>query len=231
MKRYIQASQYYPSDPELQLVKVTILSHTKKPDLLCAKIGRYSNVSETWEELDRKIPSGGWEAFLRKVIKMGHTSVLEHAVFTFEITGISRVFTHQFVRHRIASYLQKSFRRTKIKELILPKTVLGAAEDPEKLQQAAEALYREYYRRGVPMEDARYLAPMGSETAIIATFNARTLLESFFPLRLHRTAQFEIRAIANEMLRLVKEIGPVIFRDLEVDEKLLQEYKSSFGKP
>ena len=211
-------------------MKIRILSHTENPDLLCAKIARYSNVSETWDELKRKAPSGGWEKFLKKVIKMGHTSVLEHAVFTFEITGVSRVFTHQFVRHRIASYLQKSFRRTKIKKLILPPSVIEAAEDPEQLQKAAEALYREYFRRGVPMEDARYLAPMGSETAIIATFNARTLLESFFPLRLHRSAQFEIRAVANEMLRLVKPIAPTIFETLEVDEKLLQEFKKTFGQ-
>ncbi|MFX1318420.1 MAG: FAD-dependent thymidylate synthase [Promethearchaeota archaeon] len=211
-------------------MKIQILSHTENPDMLCAKIGRYSNVPETWDELDRKIPSGGWEKFLQKVIKMGHTSVLEHAVFTFEITGVSRVFTHQFVRHRIASYLQKSFRRTKIKNLILPPSVIENTEDPAKLQQAAESLYREYYRRGVPMEDARYLAPMGSETAIIATFNARTLLESFFPLRLHHTAQFEIRAIANEMLRQVKEVAPIIFQELEVDKGVLEKYKKSFAR-
>ena len=210
-------------------MKIKILSHTENPDLLCAKIARYSNVSETWDELERKTPSDGWEKFLKKVIKMGHTSVLEHAVFTFEITGVSRVFTHQFVRHRIASYLQKSFRRTKIKKLILPPSVIEAAEDPQQLQKAAETLYREYFRRGVPMEDARYLAPMGSETAIIATFNARTLLESFFPLRLHRSAQFEIRAVANEMLRLVKPIAPNIFETLEVDEALLQEFKKTFS--
>lgn len=213
----------------MAIMRIQILAHTENPDLLCAKIARYSNVSETWDELNRKTPSGGWDVFLKKVIKMGHTSVLEHAVFTFEITGVSRVFTHQFVRHRIASYLQKSFRRTKIKQLILPPTVIEAAEDPEKLQKAAEILYREYYRRGVPMEDARYLAPMGSETAIIATFNARTLLESFFPLRLHRTAQFEIRAVANEILRLVKEIAPVIFEKLTVDYGLIEDFKKRFG--
>jgi thymidylate synthase (FAD) len=71
---------------------------------------------------------------------------------------------------------------------------------------------------------------MGSETAIIATFNARTLLESFFPLRLHRTAQFEIRAVANEMLRQVKELAPVIFQNLEVDETLLDQYKKTFKR-
>jgi len=211
-------------------MNIKILSHTQNPDLFCAKIARYSNVSEKWDDLERKIPSGGWEVFLKKVIKMGHTSVLEHAVFTFEITGVSRVFTHQFVRHRIASYLQKSFRRTKIKKIILPPSVIKAAENPEQLQKAADTLYREYFRRGVPMEDARYLAPMGSETAIIATFNARTLLESFFPLRLHNTAQFEIRAVANEMLRLVKEIAPTIFKQLDVDETIIMKLKHSFGR-
>ncbi len=211
-------------------MNVKILAYTENPELLCAKIARYSYVSESWDELDRKIPSGGWETFLKKVIKMGHTSVLEHAVFTFEITGVSRVFTHQFVRHRIASYLQKSFRRTKIKKIILPPSVIQAAEDPKQLHKAADTLYREYYRRGVSMEDARYLAPMGSETAIIATFNARTLLESYFPLRLHRTAQFEIRAVANEMLRLVKEIAPNIFQKFEVDESLIEELKTRYGR-
>jgi thymidylate synthase (FAD) len=211
-------------------MKIRIISHTDNPDKLCAKIARYSNVSEIWEDLERKAPSGGWETFLKKVIKMGHTSVLEHAVFTFEITGVSRVFSHQFVRHRIASYLQKSFRRTKIKKLILPPSVLNAAEDPEKLQKSADTLYRDFFRRGVPLEDARYLAPLGSETAIIASFNARTLLESFFPLRLHRTAQFEIRAVANEMLRQVKELAPTIFEQFEVDKELIEELKESFGR-
>ncbi|MFW9831622.1 MAG: FAD-dependent thymidylate synthase [Candidatus Thorarchaeota archaeon] len=210
-------------------MRIQVLSHTNNPDALCARIARYSNVSETWDKLDRKTPSSGWDAFLKKVIKLGHTSVLEHAVFTFEITGVSRVFTHQLVRHRIASYLQKSFRRTKIKQLILPPTIIEAAEDPSKLQGAAEALYREYYRRGVPMEDARYLAPMGSETAIIATFNARTLLESLFPLRLHRSAQLEIRVVVNEMLRLVKEIAPVIFEQLTVDQELIDTYRKQLG--
>lgn len=211
-------------------MKIRILSHTENPDMLCAKIARYSNVSEIWEDLERKAPSGGWDTFLKKVIKMGHTSVLEHAVFTFEITGVSRVFSHQFVRHRIASYLQKSFRRTKIKKLILPPSVLKAAEDPENLQKAADTLYRDYFRRGVPLEDARYLAPLGSETAIIASFNARTLLESFFPLRLHRTAQFEIRAVANEMLRQVKELAPTIFEQFEVDKELIEDLRESFGR-
>lgn len=207
-------------------MKVKILSHTNNPDEFCAKIGRYSNITETWDEIDRMMPKDGWSSFLRKIIKMGHTSVLEHAVFTFEITGVSRVFTHQFVRHRIASYIQKSFRRTKIKQLVLPKSILESAENPDELQKTAKALYREYYRRGVPLEDARYLAPMASETAIIATFNARTLLESFLPLRLHRTAQKEIRAVANEILRLVKKIAPIIFEKFEVNSELLDEFKS-----
>lgn len=205
-------------------MKIRLIAHPQNPDDLCAKIGRYSNVSETWEKIDRTMPKGGWTEFLRKIIKMGHTSVLEHASFTFEITGVSRVFTHQFVRHRMASYLQKSFRRTKIKDILLPKTVIDEAENPEELKKAAEILYREYYRRGVPLEDARYLAPMGSETAIIATFNARTLLESFFPLRLHQSAQKEIRAVANEMLRLVKEIAPIIFENLKIDITILEEF-------
>ena len=205
-------------------MKVRLLAHTENPDEFCARIARYSNVEEPWDELDRKMPEGGWRNFLRRIIKIQHTSILEHASFTFEITGVSRVFTHQFVRHRIASYMQKSFRRTKIRRLILPKTLQEASEDHKGLQKAAEKLYREYFKEGIPLEDARYLAPMGSETAIIATFNARTLLESLFPLRLDKAAQKEIRAVANEMLRIVKEKAPVIFEKFEVDTKLLTEF-------
>jgi thymidylate synthase (FAD) len=156
---------------------------------------------------------------LRAVIKSGHTSVLEHISFTFEIEGVSRVCTHQLVRHRIASYAQKSLRRMRVKALVLPKTVKSSDVD---ISHALD-LYRELYRAGVPMEDARFFAPMATASSILVTMNARILCEVFFPLRLEKGAQWEIRALANEMLRLVKPLAPVIFENFEVEGESARE--------
>ena len=65
---------------------------------------------------------------------------------------------------------------------------------------------------GIPAEDARYILPNATETKIMVTMNARELLH-FFELRCCERAQWEIRAMAVEMLRLVKAVAPVIFRD------------------
>lgn len=199
-------------------VKVNLLSFIPDADIFCARIARYANVEEDWDNLIMKIPKDGWTPFLRRVLKMGHTSILEHAVFTFEVSEVSRVLTHQLVRHRIASYLQKSFRKVRPKSVIIPRSAADAAEG-DYLKS-----FRNIYRKNVPLEDARYLAPMGSQTSIIVTMNARELREVFFPLRTKKPAQWEIRCLANMMLREVKKYAPVIFEEFEVDEKLLEEY-------
>jgi thymidylate synthase (FAD) len=183
-------------------------------DEFCARVARYTNAESSWQELDRDGPKDNdWMRLLRAVIKSGHTSVLEHVSFTFEIEGVSRACSHQLVRHRIASYAQKSLRRMRVKELIIPKTVKNSGVDVSH----ALDLYRELYRAGVPMEDARFFAPMAAAGSILVTMNARVLREVFFPLRLEKNAQWEIRFLANEMLRLVKPLAPVIFENFPVE--------------
>lgn len=91
---------------------------------------------------------------------------------------------------------------------------MDATSDVDELGEEGLRLYKDYYRKGVPLEDARYLAPMGAETAIIVTMNARELREVFFPQRDSKAAQWEIRAVAEEMLKLVREVAPVIFEGI-----------------
>ena len=79
-----------------------------------------------------------------------------------------------------------------------------------KAVKAAAEAYRELVADGVPAEDARFVLPNAAETKIIVTMNARELLH-FFELRCCERAQWEIRAMAIEMLRLVKPAAPVIF--------------------
>ncbi|GFE57501.1 FAD-dependent thymidylate synthase [Geobacter sp. AOG1] len=199
-------------------MKVALLQHTPEPELTVALAARLCYSPADIDELKQKLGSADIEAFLDKIMSLGHQSVLEHASFTFGIEGISRVTSHQLVRHRVASYSQQSQRYVSHKErfcAVIPPTI---AERPELLirfeaqLQALHQAYGEMVEAGIPAEDARYLLPNATETKILVTMNGRELLH-FFELRCCERAQWEIRAMAVEMLKLVKAVAPTIFRD------------------
>ena len=148
---------------------------------------------------------------------MGHLSVVEHAVFTFSVEGVSRALTHQLVRHRIASFSQQSQRYVSLKEptFVTPPTVKGNPEAERAFSETMDAIWDAYRRledMGIPAEDARYLLPNGCTTNITVTMNARELLH-LFSLRCCSRAQWEIREMAERMLELCREVSPVIFKD------------------
>jgi len=150
-------------------------------------------------------------------MSLGHHSVLEHVSFTFAIEGISRVTTHQLVRHRIASFSQQSQRYVSHKEhftSIVPDSITVNDEARRIFDAMSDAVHKAYgqlIELGIPAEDARYILPNSTETKIIMTMNARELLH-YFGLRCCQRAQWEIREMSIEMLRLVKRVAPVIFR-------------------
>jgi thymidylate synthase (FAD) len=152
---------------------------------------------------------------LTHVRQSGHLSTFEHASFTFAVDGISRVCSHQLVRHRVASYSQKSQRYVPAggDRVVVPPSV-GERPEARELFDAAFAEARRAYERllelGVPKEDARFILPHGMETSLFVTMNARELLH-FFSLRLCRRAQWEIRSLAREMLRAVLPVAPELF--------------------
>lgn len=179
-------------------------------------------------------------AFIERLMSMGHESPLEHITFTFGIEGVSRSLLAQFTRHRIASYSVKSQRYVNEGkfEFITPpeieaepeakKLFLEAMEDDvAKYNAISEILFKKHYdamiKDGVSekkaktaaekkaIEDARYILPNACETKMIATFNARSLL-NFFNHRCCERAQWEIRDMANKMLELVKGAAPTIFK-------------------
>ncbi len=154
---------------------------------------------------------------LEQIKASGHHSVLEHAAFTFGIGGISRVTTHQLVRHRIASYSQKSQRYVEETgfRCVIPPSIESEPAAADLFRRTVDRCRDAYLRlreMGVSKEDARYLLPSGGETQIVVTMNARELLH-FFSLRCCHRAQWEIRAMAVEMLRLCSKKAPLIFRD------------------
>jgi thymidylate synthase (FAD) len=156
--------------------------------------------------------------FLQARIREGHESIIEHASLTFEISGISRVCSHQLVRHRIASYSQESQRFVDLSdpELVVPPSVAQNSEAMgiwNDLTGRMREAYRDLRELGVKKEDARFLLPNAAATRIVLTMNFRELLH-FFRVRCDRAAQWEIRALAKQMLKLAYQVAPSVFQDL-----------------
>jgi len=206
-------------------MKVNLIAYTPEPLKIIYTAARtcYSKRSP-YEIFSKDVSQDRMIELVRKIIDKGHTSVLEHINFTFAIEGISRACSHQLVRHRIASYSQQSQRYcaydSSIQYIIPP----GIKKDKDKLKIFRDTIssmhqaYRSLLYLGVEPEDARFVLPNATPTNIIVTMNARGLLH-FFKLRCHHRAQWEIRELAKEMLRVVKEIAPIIFEKAEADLK------------
>jgi len=142
--------------------------------------------------------------------------LLPHASFTFAIEGISRVCSHQLVRHRVASYSQQSQRYIPVRKLrervVVPPSVreLGQELFSANVDAASQA-YEGLVDSGVPREDARFVLPNATETNLLITMEGRSLLH-FFGLRCCERAQWEIKELADGMLREVRAAEPELFR-------------------
>lgn len=156
--------------------------------------------------------------FLQARIREGHESIIEHASVTFEISGISRACSHQLVRHRLASYSQESQRYVDMSEpeFVVPPSVADnpmAQEVWDEFMSHVADTYHRLRELGVRKEDARFVLPNASATRIIVTMNFRSL-RHLFAVRCEKAAQWEIRALALEMLRQVHALAPAVFADL-----------------
>lgn len=176
------------------------------------------------------------EEYLGNIIDVKHGSVLEHAVWDFLITGVSRSLTHELVRHRAGwaySQLSQRYVDESTAEYVEPDCI---AEDPElhavwleSVRQShdaycrlVEGLARKYsqepsatLRRKLARQAARSVLPNATETKIFVTANARAL-RHFIELRASEHADVEIRAVAVCMLRLLRDEAPNIFGDYEI---------------
>ena len=199
------------------MIKVKLLEHTPNPERVVAMAARlcYSPIGA--EELSEKLSDEQVKKMVEKMVALGHASTIEHVSFTFGIEGVSRVLTHQLVRHRIASYDQQSQRYVAEHdfEYILPPTIAAQPEAREKYTQLMGEIRKTYdalTELGIPKEDARYVLANAAETKILVTMNARSLLH-FFNLRCCYRAQWEIREMANLMLAEVQKVAPTLFKN------------------
>ena len=199
------------------MLKVKLLDHTPEPERTVAMAARLCYSAAGAEELSERLSDEQVQKMVKKMVKLGHGSTLEHASFTFGIEGVSRVLTHQLVRHRIASYDQQSQRYVAAHgfQYITPPSI---AENPQakarfdRVIADIRAAYDELKEMGVPQEDARYVLANATETKILVTMNARTLMH-FFNLRCCYRAQWEIREMAYKMLEEVKQVAPTLFHN------------------
>ena len=152
---------------------------------------------------------------LMNAMQNGHESVAEHDTFSFLIEGISRVTLAQLTRHRLASFSVQSQRYCGADlELVMPETIIqaGALKEVQKLAEHVNIVYDHLLSKGVPLEDARYFTLQAGKTRLVMTMNIREL-RHFFSLRCCNRAQWEIRELANEMLKLCKAEAPDLFKD------------------
>ncbi|HOP64264.1 MAG TPA: FAD-dependent thymidylate synthase [Spirochaetota bacterium] len=202
---------------EIHKPEVILLGITPDAEKLIEEAGRtcYLSLSKITDESEKN--------FIRSAIKRGHHSILEHATASFRILGASRSFTHQLVRHRIASFSQQSQRYVDESEFnyIVPPEIAG--------NEAALNLYREFiessrqtYARfrelGIKKEDARFILPNALESQIVFSANFREF-RSVFNLRLEKAAQWEIRRVCLEMLKVLQEKAPSVFGDYVINEE------------
>lgn len=175
--------------------------------------------------LDAAIDIKKQEEFVKSIVASGHQSPLEHAKFTFAIEGVSRALTHQLVRHRVASYSQQSQRYVKEKnfDYIIPPAIQRNSAAKDEFEKLMVTIQQSYSRllgfldqdniiKEAANQDARFVLPQAAETKIVVTMNCRELLH-FFQHRCCSRAQWEIRQLANKMLKICVEKLPAVFAE------------------
>lgn len=173
------------------------------------------------QEIFRRAEAGevnpaAMQRLISNVIGSGHGSTIEHVVFTFAISGVSRTLSHQLVRHRAGvAFDQQSQRYVKFKgaATMMPGTI--AEGDPElrerfeeQVERAVE-LYGEMVGAGVPGEDARFVFPNATRTNLMMTTNLRALIH-MSGLRLCTMAQWEIRRLFQLIRHEVFTVSPYL---------------------
>ena len=196
---------------------VSLLTYTPEAERIVATAARLCYAAVDVKALAQRCDPDDDRRMISKVLSIGHHGVLEHAVFSFAVEGVSRALTHQLVRHRLASFAQQSQRYVNFDggfDYEMPPAIVAqpelAARFVDEMRRLA-ALYADLREAGIAAEDARFVLPNASHSRLIMTMNAREL-RHFFRLRCCRRAQWEIRALAKEMLKEVIKVAPALFQ-------------------
>lgn len=220
-------------------MKCKLITHTPDAEKLVAEAAKLCYAKSDIDTLDKNLTPDKVESFLKMLGDLGHESPVEHASFTFAIEGVSRALLAQITRHRIASFSVQSQRYVSKCDFsyIMPPEIEAIPEAKEEFIKAMEEdaahyeslrekLVARHYNTNITAgmseaeakkaaekkanEDARFVLPNACDTRIIMTMNVRSL-QNFFRLRCCYRAQWEIRALAVEMLKQCREVCPLLF--------------------
>lgn len=197
-------------------MKVVLTSYTPEPELAIALAARRCIRDQDHEEICTDLPKDEIRRLIATVIGKGHHSVLEHVSFTFDISGVSRVLSHQLVRHRIASYSQLSQQRVDSSSLayVMPPEVRrdpALLDQYENAMEVCRSLYSALIERGVPLGSGRYVLPSAFTTRIMTTMNARSLF-NLIEQRACAAEEWEFRPVATLIHKRLLNVAPDIFR-------------------
>lgn len=215
---------------------VRLITYTPNPEKVVAMAARTCYTAMPLSKLEDKLDDEAVIKMVTSLSDLGHESPTEHVSFTFAIEGVSRALLAQLTRHRLASYSVRSQRYVSENNsgFVFPdsiKTPEAKAIYISSIDNARKA-YDQLKKLGVEKEDARMVLPNATETQLMVTMNARSLI-NFFRLRCCNRAQKEIRDLADEMLKLCKEVAPVLFSKAGASCTYgsCSEGKMSCGKP
>ena len=224
------------------MLKVQLISHTPEPDKVIAQAGKLCYSSVGVDEITQKLTEEEIARYVNMLASIGHESPLEHVSFTFAIEGVSRVLTHQLVRHRLASYSQQSQRYVKLEqfEYIIPPAIEKnekakalfietMEKDQEAYNQIVDELindkireFKKIHDRDLTKKEYSALEKQAIEDARYVFPNAcetkivvtmnARSLLHFFNVRCCNRAQWEIREMATEMLKECKKVAPALFK-------------------
>ncbi|MCP8308793.1 MAG: FAD-dependent thymidylate synthase [archaeon] len=240
--------------------RVILISYTPDLERVCASAMRscYSEYSASELYLRKDLLSDAdVKRMLEKALQLGHHDVMEHGSLTYSLENVSRVFTHQLVRHRIASFSQQSQRHVRIGKddwFVKPPSIKDEKVQVEvngskielsydDLMTISEQIYKAYSEKGLHKEDARFIVPSACKTNITVTANPREF-RHIFSQRCDSAAQWEIRDVCWAMLASAKLIAPTIFKAFDFPankdssaverctklDELLLDYRLGFEK-
>lgn len=221
------------------MLKCKLITYTPDAEKLVAEAAKLCYAKSDIDTLSENLTPDKVESFLKLLGDLGHESPIEHASFTFGIEGVSRSLLAQLTRHRIASFSVQSQRYVDKSgfDYITPPEIAAIpeakaeyeaamAEDAAHYESIRQKLIEHHLKTNLAAgmseaearraaekkanEDARFVLSNACDTRIIMTMNARSL-HNFFRLRCCRRAQWEIRALAVEMLREVRAVCPLLF--------------------
>ncbi len=223
------------------MARVYLLGHTPAPEHCVASAAKLCYSSSNIADLRDNLTDEKAAQFVEMLSEIGHESPIEHASFTFGIEGVSRALLAQITRHRMASFSVKSQRyvREGSFEYVTPPEIAAIpeakeiydeimAEDQRRYDALAAVLKEKHIKTFMnegkdektatrlaekkAIEDARFVLPNACETQMVMTMNARSLM-NFFRHRCCNRAQWEIKDVADQMLALVLEVAPNLFKN------------------